>query len=315
MRTFLLGIVVAVLSAGCGNQVPAASANPPTEIRRPASVPNDFVVTPFGYFHPSCVAKLDTDESVRSDGIVEHKSGRTRALPRCAHSHFDRRGREIATDAIPPTIAHAYVEQADDFDEPPTPVSFMSASWTVPSDPTNKGSQTIYYFPGLEQRFPVTSILQPVLGWHSDFAGWGIASWNCCIAGTVTEGPAVAVSAGDRIYGYMTGTNCVGGVCSNWQVGTYDLTTWQSSTLNTSAYGQAFDWIFGGALEVYNVDSCDQYPASGSVLFDNLLIYDTNGNTIYPSYTPRISGGLFPQCGYNVTTNPSSVRVDANSLL
>jgi hypothetical protein len=58
--------------------------------------------------------------------------------------------------------------------------------------------------PGLEDYADVVTILQPVLGWNSDHANaWSIASWNCCVSGTVFEAAPTRVNMGDKIASYM----------------------------------------------------------------------------------------------------------------
>ena len=53
------------------------------------------------------------------------------------------------------------------------------------------------------------------------------------------------------------GTN----TCSSWDIVTEDLRTGNFSALvNTSNFGQTFNWAFGGVLEIYNVASCSDYP-------------------------------------------------------
>jgi hypothetical protein len=109
----------------------------------------------------------------------------------------------------------------------------------------------------------VVTIIQPVLGWNADYASaWGIASWNCCVSGTTFEAPPQPVSPGDTILGYMIDTCAPGTLsCSSWDVVTWDLQNGKFSQLiNTSSFGQTFNWAFGGVLEVYNIAQCSDYP-------------------------------------------------------
>ena len=50
----LKSITVVMLVAGAT----AAQAQIPAALKRPATVPADYVITPFGYFYPSCVNAL-----------------------------------------------------------------------------------------------------------------------------------------------------------------------------------------------------------------------------------------------------------------
>ena len=42
---------------------------------RPANVPDGYVITPFGYFHPSCVQSLAKGERLMADGRLQHANG------------------------------------------------------------------------------------------------------------------------------------------------------------------------------------------------------------------------------------------------
>jgi hypothetical protein len=190
----------------------------------------------------------------------------------------------------------------------------LGADWNVPSAPSASDGQTIYLFPGLEDYADVVTILQPVLGWNSDYANaWGIASWNCCVSGTVFEATPTRVNVGDKIAGYMWDTCAAGTLsCSSWDVLTEDLTTGNYSELvGTSSQGQTFNWAFAGALEVYNVSQCSHYPAGGSLAFYDLELYDDNFS-LYSnpgwSFT-NASSGLTPQCGYGATLSPATVTL------
>src|ERR1035441_2122355 len=54
------------------NMLPVAGQN------RPATVPEGYVITPFGYFHPSCVQSLAKGERLLADGRVQHADGTDR---------------------------------------------------------------------------------------------------------------------------------------------------------------------------------------------------------------------------------------------
>src|SRR5947208_1707077 len=60
----------------------AVRADDPT---KPAVVPNDYVITPFGYFHPSCVQSVGTSEKLHSDGRIMRADGTARTVAACAY--------------------------------------------------------------------------------------------------------------------------------------------------------------------------------------------------------------------------------------
>lgn len=273
---------------------------------RPEAVPLEYVETPSGYFHPSCVIAVREDEFVRGD-VIERADGAKRHIPRCDHPHYDRRGNAIFSGRIPPEV-DGWVAEAEDVT---APVEWLSATWTVPAAPTSNVGQTVYLFPGLEHTPGAEFIVQPVLAWNGLHApaGWAIYNWNCCRNGVQLYSPAVAVSTGEAISGYAWGTNCdaATGVCGAWQVRT--SSTNSSSTLNTDAYGQNLNWIFGGVLEAYNVTQCNQYPASGNVAYQNVTANSVGGVNIPPTWTPVVFSGLTPSCNYAVQANGANVTI------
>ena len=287
----------------------AAQAQITAGPNRPATVPAGYVITPFGYFHPSCVVQLAEGDVLRPDArVIRHANGASANMPVCAHPHYTANGVKVIGDergVKDPDISHAWIEYASVTTT--SSYGFFYAEWTVPPTPASNNGQTVYFFPGLEDIDDVVTIIQPVLGWNSDYASaWGIASWNCCESGTTYEAPPQPVSSGDTILGYMFNT-CPPGTapCGSWQILTWDLQNGKSSALNnTSSFGQTFNWAFGGALEVYNIVQCSDYPppppGSPGISFNNIGLYDYN---YFPIANPEwsvsnISNGLTPQCGY-----------------
>ncbi len=184
----------------------------------------------------------------------------------------------------------------------------LFAQWSVPPTPVSKDGQTLYYFPGLEDASHVVTILQPVLGWNSDYSNaWGIASWNCCVTGTVYEAPPQHANPGDTILGYIF-NNCAKGTktCTTWNIVTWDLQNGKfSQLLRTSNFKQTFNWAFGGAVEVYNIKQCSDYPSNGNywgsnaISFNEIGLYDYNlARIANPNWSIAVTPGLAPQCSY-----------------
>lgn len=281
--------------------------------KRPAGVPENYVITPFGYYDASCVTHLAKGDEVRkSENAIKHADGTFDDIHVCAFPHFKADGTKVIGDeqeqassqaqaVKQPTISHAWVEYASTT----TSSSFgeLVAEWNVPATPSANNGQTVYLFPGMEDYADVVTIIQPVLGWNSDYASaWGIASWNCCKSGTVFEATPARVNPGDTILGYMFDT-CASGTlsCPTWDIVTYDLTNGHySELLNTSSQGQTFNWAFAGALEVYNIAQCADYPPNGSISFYDVSLYnDAFALVANPNWTvTNSSSGLTPQCSY-----------------
>lgn len=289
---------------------------------RPATVPADFVVTPAGYMHPSCIVLVSEEETARADGSIERADGRVRKPAPCRHPRYDSSGQPIDPSARPRTSSASrasvlpaisgWVESAHD--DSNGPLNWISANWTVPQPPLLDLGQTLFWFPGIqpiEQLSEHYTILQPVLRWNQGV--WTIESWNCCVDGNANVGPAAVVNSGDTLYGYVEGHGCdARGVCSDWFVHTGDWTTGAHSWLNTSAYGNVMGWAFGGVLEVYGVEDCDQYPSDGSVSFSNIQVRGANYLQVYPDWNVSITNES-PQCNYGVdAATSSSVTVYAS---
>lgn len=94
----------------------AAQALPTAGPGRPAAVPADYVITPFGYFHPSCVMNLGNGDEVRQDeNSVRHSNGTYDRIPLCEYAHYEGNGEAVIGDEQglkKPTIGHAWVEAA-----------------------------------------------------------------------------------------------------------------------------------------------------------------------------------------------------------
>jgi hypothetical protein len=283
----------------------AAHALTPAGPKRPATVPEDYVVTPFGYFHPSCVRQLGQGDVLREDeGTVDHADGSREEIQECAYPHYHSNGeeaREERSAADLPNIGHAWIE----YGSATTSTSYgqIDATWTVPPAPASNNNQVVYLFPGLEDKTDVVTIIQPVLGWNSDFAGeWGIASWNCCAKGITWESTPVKVKAGDSIFGQVYDTCAPGTLsCATWNIFTEDVTTAKTTQLTkSSADGQTFNWAFGGVLEVYNISKCADYPSNGSISFKSIGLYN---DKLVPIGSPgwsitNLAKALTPLCSY-----------------
>lgn len=291
----------------------AAQAQMTAGPNRPANVPAGYLITPFGYFHPSCVVHLAQGDNLLLDaGAILHANGTSATMPACAYPHYRADGEEVVGDergVTDPNISHSWIVSAS----VTTTSSYggLHAEWAVPPAPPSNNGQTLFYFPGMEDANHVVTIIQPVLAWNYDYASaWGIASWNCCKQGTTYEAPPQHVSSGDTILGYMFDT-CAAGTetCTTWDIVTWDLQNGNfSELLNTSNFKQTFNWAFGGVLEVYNITQCNDYPnppngvtgGSNAISFNEILLYNDKFQQITnPNWSlTNWAKGLTPQCSY-----------------
>ena len=291
-----------------------AAAQAPAGAKRPAAVPENFVVTPFGYFHPSCVSRLAKgDVLLQDEGAIQRADGTYENIQECAYPHFESDGSKVVGDvrpsgdgkSAPPYIGHSWIEYASIHES--ANYGQIYSEWDVPPGPTDNDGQILYFFNGLEQYTSDVTIIQPVLGWNADYgSAWGIAAWNCCKKGTVQEATPASVNPGDHLEGYVF-NNCSAGTtkCGSWTIVIVDQQNGSFSQLNTKNFGQTFNWAFGGVLEVYYITRCGDYPSaeesgySGGISFYNQSVLNDNFDSITPAWTiSNVSGGLTPQCSY-----------------
>jgi hypothetical protein len=286
-----------------------------SEATRPHGVPLDYVVTPNGLFHPSCVVAVADGERVAANGDLVRRDGSVAKASACSHPRFVARG--SAVQRVEPNEQPAFdgwVADSNSNSNVTPPAKKMVATFGVPSGPTTKSGQVLYYFPGLEDGGAVQTILQPVLAWNGfGDSRWTMTNWNCCKSGKTWHGSTIAVNTGDKIKGSMIGANCTNGVCTNWTLKSVDKNTGQSTTFQTEGYGQSFDWYFGGAKEVYGVDRCSQYPANGSITFSNIHVYDQNGTETTPSNWNVMKSGSAPSCNYGVAVSKNVTKITFNA--
>jgi len=305
-------------------QAPPLGVLPPAGTRRPANVPSNYVITPFGYFHPSCVLQLQRGEYMDKGGGLHLANGKTLQAGPCRYPHYMPSGQlapgsgqsndtVVEQDQEPstqPAITHSWME----YSSATTGTAYGEgiSTWTVPPVPIMQDGQVIYFFPGFEDYSTYQTIIQPVIGSY-DGQAWTAASWNCCPAGTANESTPISINPGDTIVG-TTKMTCAAGTtnCSTWNITTLDQTTSQSTELtNTPAEGQVFNWAQGGVLEVYYVNQCLDYPPNASIEF-NTSLYDSNFNLISnPGWQNELvfpSTGQ-PQCDYGVTTSGSQTTL------
>ncbi|TKA14067.1 hypothetical protein TN51_19550 [Xanthomonas euvesicatoria pv. citrumelonis] len=295
---------------------------------KPAGVPQDYVQTPFGYFAPACVRHIGASDRILADGTLQKANGIQEQSARCSQDNFTsngvrvrpnglgldgqevRRGASSAAfkkrSPVPAAIDHAYISSAGYYSG--VSPGRIVANWKVPPNPTNVARQTIYFFPALQSDTPV--ILQPVLGYRGESNSWDLSSWNCCKEGVVWYSDFIPAKSGDQINGDVYATCAAGSVCSSWNIDTRNVTSGRSVRLSTTSYGDLTQ-IMAGALEVYSVDSCDEYPASGNITFTGVAVYDYRMKQVRsPPWEEIIdNSGLDLQCNYQLDTTSTTATI------
>jgi hypothetical protein len=287
----------------------------PSRVDAAPKVPNGYVFTPGGWTHPSCIheipdgATFDAQHGdVVKDGriVAHHEPCAFKPVP--SHSRPDLKDSNMTETAGPSyggwvEADYQYAATGQKFD-------VLTATMTVPTNPTQTTPQTIYYFPGLESTLDNNcGIMQPVLQWGVSPAGggayWSIGSWWWGTTNQAHTG-LVRVNSGDQIHGYMV---LVSGI---WQITTLlngGYATGLNIFLNSCRYNLAFPATFevDGATPI---DSCNQVPA-GSVAFNSIGLAVGNG---YPdwnwvTFSPTAwfpIGSTPPKCGWGITNYAGS---------
>jgi hypothetical protein len=150
MKNALLKLIAIATMLVAG--LTAAQAQTTAGPNRPATVPSGYLITPFGYFHPSCVAQLAEGDELRPDDhVIRHANGSSNNMHVCAYPHYRADGQKVMGDergVKDPNISHAWIEYASVTTT--SSYAYLYAKWSVPPTPTSKNGQTLYFFPGLE---------------------------------------------------------------------------------------------------------------------------------------------------------------------
>ena len=306
-----------------------------TPASKPAGVPADYVITRNGFFHPSCVVTLRSDEKWGRDLVIRGLDGVAHdQITPCAYPRYSLGGRPIPTDGSQsgraPTrstsekgVRHGPSHDPTydgwvvfyDYAGAVATGSSLSTEWTVPLPPTTIGDQDLAFFNDIETK---DVILQPVLDFSEIPGKWAIESENCCVQNNDVQSTLVQVSPGDVILGVVTMADCNSSDdCTDWTVTTTDLTTGKSTalTMQNPGAGESANEIDSAVLETYGVTACDMFPANGEATFyDNDL---TNGQgaaepvtydleTILPPSQPPAPAGFPTNCGYSGTSSGNS---------
>jgi hypothetical protein len=205
-----------------------------------------------------------------------------------------------------------------------TPFDSISAVWTVPAIPTgsygDSTSHVIYStFPALEnlKAGTASAILQPVLKYTAEYTD--IGEWVLVIE-AIQNATALVYDVspfesytGDTIYGSVTDTLCnTGHFKCTWRINARDATRGfaRGDTLVDTVGQGPFRKAVGGAVEVFNISKCSQYPFSG--VFYHGVYASAGGQRFTPTWTDTVSDKLKNYCSFNVTSHLDTVSLYHN---
>src|SRR5205085_5399342 len=137
----------------------AAKQGAPIAADVPDNDPN-YVVTPAGLYHRSCIHEIPDRSFVRGDTVLL-PNRRTMILPPCAFPHR-RFGPSGPHQAQRPGTDGWILDAENTLDPSTDSWRNVAANWSVPNTPPEfySSSQTWYTFPGIQNS---PGILQPVL--------------------------------------------------------------------------------------------------------------------------------------------------------
>ena len=290
----------------------------PSASARPLGVPADYVFTRHGWFHPSCVISVGSDEAVGPDLVIRGRDGAAHAVfAPCAEVRYDRRGRKLAApgdgqrpgaqavaESPPASVTYDGYIVYFGSNGAIAPGSTLTTEWIVPPPPNNVDNQDIALFNAILTSADGGDILQSVLDFNGVVQGkWSIESEHCCLMGNDMPSAPIVVAPGDLIRGFISGAGCTAtGVCQSWTVTTTDVTTGKSTTLNTVAPNGVPNGVSPASLETYGITSCDMFPAGGATTFMNNRLIDANSDVQAREYDVLILAGVAAEvptdCGY-----------------
>lgn len=119
----------------------------------PGNVPTEYVATPFGYFHPSCVQRLPKGEGLLRNGRVQHPDGRLEEnAATCNYMHYTPNGMPVVKGAsLPPNSLAApevngWIESASITSSSESrSYGALVATWTVPPHPIANDGQVLFF--------------------------------------------------------------------------------------------------------------------------------------------------------------------------
>lgn len=285
-------------------------------------LPPDYVVTPSGAFHPSCVHELPSGASV-DDGVVTRLGSVISNITPCLYPSYrpDTIVTPLAT-VLPPVdysvpgyryngwLTFAWYKTGTQ-----SPFSNLSVNFKVPNYPPLDNNQVVAIFPGFQDTYPSGNwIIQPVIYYNKDW-GWVMFSayYGCgqpgCTNNSFIYTNPVSVFPGHVMRGTVSRS---GGVpiyspTQKWVIKISNLTNGKSSVLNSTTYYGNPTFVTAGAVETYNIANCANFPSPDYEIFSSILV---NGVTPPTSKWIFTHSSFSPACGYGGYISGSNIRLN-----
>jgi hypothetical protein len=290
----------------------------------PAALDADFLETPGGRVHRSCIHEVPDGARVDVSGGVTLRSGETLRFASCRFAVRDARRAHALADATQPKESASFLTNGwFEYDAGFSPtnawgfnwVNRLDAFWRVPPAPQQFSNQIVYLFPGIEPASGF-SIIQPVLQWGVTPAGggnfWGMAAWYVANDGTVLHSPLLRVSVGDTMEGHLVARDCTTGGACTWDLMAQDGGI---ASLMTVSVNEAYRWVQKGVLEAYRISNCNKLPVeldTGTTFFGVHVYQPGPSTTNFNEITSSIAWGgttLGEGCSYGVIDTPDGAQL------
>ncbi len=285
-----------------------ARPEPSTSARYENVVPLDYVVTPHGLFHKSCVHEVNAGAHIDAEGTVIAPSGLKFQLGACQFPVEPYATREVRVKppvymVTPADIASMYTTMGWDeatFWLSGSRLGSMTASFAVPKAPKHAGEALFLWFG--TRSSDGHEIIQPVLqyGPKTPSGGnvWTMSGWICCPVGNDVYSTPLQVYAGDQLAGRVERRTCGPTTC-DWEVAVTDVRLGQTTGFSNDT---SKDYIcqIGGAVESYGVVDCDGYPEDGSTTFSGIAMLDEGGAQLQANWSDFPYGGGLVNCTFGL---------------
>ena len=316
--------LLVILSAAVGMGVTApghaaeiATSSGLAQVLSPGAViPLDYVSTPGGWTHPSCIHEVPNGATVEENGDVLLNGTLVAHYEPCVYAPIRTFPSASTAPNASETPAPQGVSQGpasyggwieNTAQSAPTGQTFSEVygRMVVPNNPTQNGS-TLYYFNGIQSTLDGNcGILQPVLQWGVSPAGggnyWSIGAWWWSNTNQYHSG-LTTVYTGDHLelelWQFGQANN------KQWGAWIYDDTrsTYQSIGPATTC---RFDWSAPAVLEVdsaHQITNCNQISRNLVDIYSIVLKYGYPSWTLlnYAPYQSFPIGSSGPSCGWDI---------------
>lgn len=181
-------------------------------------------------------------------------------------------------------------------------MDFVGNDLVVPSKPTKNGALILLYNALYDSS--ETYIFAPALQYGSNFGEggnyWSIIAYFTTPTNTYLS-PAEKVNKGDTL-DLFTEIYAQTGSSYDWLVEAEDLTNGAFSYQDDVTSGLEFNLAVSGQLQVANLTSCSEFPASKAVFSGTVV---DHGFPSYNKLSPKWKGATYsyggPACGFSVT--------------